>query len=51
MQEKKIKYIKELLIIAYRQKRVQIESLAIHRKSNWKKHNNIKQKKSEIQIY
>ena len=41
MKEKKIKYFQELLIIVYRKKRGQIESLVIYRKNNSKKQNNI----------
>ena len=39
MKEKTIKYIQELLIIVYRKKRAQIESLVIYRECNSKKHN------------
>ena len=41
MKEKKIKYVQELLIIAYSKKRAQIESIVIYRKNKSKKHNNI----------
>ena len=42
MQGKTIKYVQKLLIILYHKKRAQIESLTNYRKSNSKKHNNIK---------
>ena len=42
MQGKTVKYVQKLLIIVYRKKRAQIESLASYRKSNSKKYNNIK---------
>ena len=42
MKEKKIKYVQELLIIVYRKRRAQIESLVIYCNSNLKKHYNMK---------
>ena len=42
MHDKKVKYIQKFLIIVYRKKLAQIESLAIYCKSNLKKHSNIK---------
>ena len=41
IKEKKNKYVQKLLVIAYRKKRAQIESLVIYRKNNSKKKNNI----------
>ena len=41
MKEKKSSTFKELLIIAYRKKRAQNESIVIYRKDKSKKHNNI----------
>ena len=41
IKEKKIKYVQKLLVVAYRKKRAQIESLVIYRKINSKKQNNI----------
>ena len=40
-ESKKIKYVQKLLIIVYRRKRAQIESIVIYRKNNSKEHNNI----------
>ena len=42
MQGKTVKYVQELLIILYRKKRAQTESLANYLKNNSKKYNNIK---------
>ena len=44
MKEKKIKYVQELLIIAYRKKRAQNGSIVIYRKNKSKNHNNISRK-------
>ena len=41
MKVKKIKYVQKLLIIVYRRKRAQIESIVIYRKNNSKEHNNM----------
>ena len=41
IKEKKNKYLQKLLVIAYRKKRAQMESLVIYRKNNLKKQNNI----------
>ena len=44
MKEKKIKYVQELLIIAYRKKRAQNGSIVVYRKNKSKKHNNLRRK-------
>ena len=48
MKERKIKYVQELLIIAYRKKRVQNGSIVIYRKKKSKNHNNISRKNIEF---
>ena len=55
IKEKYIKYVLELVIM-FRKKRAQIESLAIYRKNNSKKNSNISIKEilglfSEIEVY